>query len=101
VEAVSIAAESPNDRPTPPRRPACSKHARVTIKLSALNNPTTDDVVWGIDSRFAMLVVRQDATVEADRSVYFTSDRTRPTSDPPRHLRLHQPASLVKITTSA
>ena len=62
--------------------------------------PTTNNVVWAIDKRFAMLVVREGATVEADRSVYFTSDRTALKATTRVGFGFTNPASLIKITTS-
>lgn len=62
--------------------------------------PTTDNVVWAIDSRFAMLVIRSDATVEADGSVFFTSDRTALRATMRVGFGFTNPASIVKITTA-
>ncbi|HCS59061.1 MAG TPA: phage major capsid protein [Gordonia polyisoprenivorans] len=62
--------------------------------------PTTNNVVWGVDARFAHLVIRAGATVEADRSVYFTSDRVALKATMRVGFGWTNPAALVKITTT-
>ena len=62
--------------------------------------PTTGSQVWGIDARFAMLVIRGGAVVEADRSVYFTSDRVALKATMRVGFGFTNPASIVKITTT-
>jgi HK97 family phage major capsid protein len=59
------------------------------------------DTVWGIDSSRVWLVVRDDATVEADRSVFFTSDRVAVKATMRAGLGFTHPASVVKVTITA
>ena len=46
------------------------------------------------------LVLRADASVEADRSVYFTSDRVAVKATMRAGLAFPHPASVVKVTLS-
>ncbi len=62
--------------------------------------PTTNNVVWGISAQYAYLVVREEAEVELDRSVFFTSDRVAVRAIVRLGFGFPHPASLVKISTS-
>lgn len=54
--------------------------------------------VWGLDGSRTFLVVREDATVEADSSVFFTSDRHALRGIMRVAFGFAHPASVVKIT---
>jgi HK97 family phage major capsid protein len=61
---------------------------------------TTANVVWGIPQAFSYFVLRQDAQVESDRSVYFTSDRVAVRAILRVGFGWPNPASVVKIVTT-
>jgi HK97 family phage major capsid protein len=56
------------------------------------------NTLWAIDSAGVWLVVREDATVEADRSVYFTSDRVAVKATMRAGFGFVHPASVVKVS---
>ena len=56
------------------------------------------NTLWAIDGSRTWLVVRNDATVEADRSVYFTSDRVAVKATMRAGFAFAHPASVVKVT---
>jgi HK97 family phage major capsid protein len=56
------------------------------------------DVVWGIPKQHSLFVLRQDATVETDRSVFFTSDRTAVRAVLRVSFGFTYPLTVVKIT---
>jgi HK97 family phage major capsid protein len=56
------------------------------------------NTLWAIDSAGAWLVVRDDATVEADHSVYFTSDRVAVRATMRAGFGFVHPASVVKVS---
>lgn len=58
------------------------------------------NTLWAIDSSRVWLVVREDATVEADRSVYFTSDRVAVKAVMRAGFGFVHPQSVVKVTTA-
>jgi hypothetical protein len=60
---------------------------------------TTDNVVWGISMQYAYMIVREDVEVEADRSVFFTSDRIPLRAIVRLGFGFPHPPSLVKIST--
>jgi HK97 family phage major capsid protein len=55
---------------------------------------------WAVDSSRVWLVVRDDATVEADRSVFFTSDRVAVKATMRAGFGLVHPQSVVKVATA-
>lgn len=55
------------------------------------------NTLWAIDSSRVWLVVRDDATVEADRSVYFTSDRVAVKATMRAGFGFVHPQSVVKV----
>jgi HK97 family phage major capsid protein len=61
---------------------------------------TTNNVVWGIPRAYTYLVIRQNATVESDRSVYFTSHRVAIRAINRVALGFPHPAAIVKISTT-
>jgi HK97 family phage major capsid protein len=61
---------------------------------------TTNNVIWGIPQQYAYFVVRQDAQVESDRSVFFTSDRVAVRATLRVGFGFPSPAAIVKIATT-
>lgn len=55
------------------------------------------NTLWAVDSSRVWLVVRDDATVEADRSVFFTSDRTAVKATMRAGFGFVHPQSVVKV----
>ena len=58
------------------------------------------NTLWAIDGTRTWLVVRDNATVEADRSVYFTSDRVAVKATMRAGFGFVHPQSVVKVTTA-
>ncbi len=56
------------------------------------------NTLWAIDSSRVWLVVREDTTVEADRSVYFTSDRVAVRAIMRAGFGFTHPQSVVRVT---
>jgi len=56
------------------------------------------NTLWAVDSSRMWLVVRDDAKVEADRSVFFTSDRVAVKATMRAGFGFVHPAALVKVT---
>lgn len=76
---------------------------RQILGVPLLTSPavaTTGNVVWGFSTAYSYLVVREDAEVESDRSVFFTSDRVAIRATLRLGFGFPAPATIVKITTS-
>ncbi|MGI8614418.1 MAG: phage major capsid protein [Nocardioidaceae bacterium] len=58
------------------------------------------NTLWAIDSSRCWLVLRDNATVEADRSVFFTSDRVAVKATMRAGFAFPHPASVVKVSTA-
>jgi HK97 family phage major capsid protein len=58
------------------------------------------NTLWAVDSSRVWLVVRDDATVEADRSVFFTSDRVAVKATMRAGFGFVHPQSVVRVTTA-
>lgn len=56
-----------------------------------------DGVVWGIDSAYSSLVIREGSTVEPDKSVFFTSDRIAVRCKLRAGFAFAHPSSIIKI----
>jgi HK97 family phage major capsid protein len=56
------------------------------------------NTLWAVDASRVWLVVRDDATVEADRSVFFTSDRVAVKATMRAGFGFVHPQSVVKVT---
>lgn len=56
------------------------------------------NTLWAVDASRVWLVVRDDATVESDRSVFFTSDRVAVKATMRAGFGLVHPQSVVKVT---
>ena len=59
-----------------------------------------DNVVWALDADRAIMVVRSDASVVVDASVFFTSDRVAVRGTLRVGFGFPHPAAFVKITTA-
>jgi hypothetical protein len=68
--------------------------------LTSTSVPTTNNQVWGIPISFCYFVVRQDASVVSDSSVFFTSDRVAIRATLRCGFGFPHPASIVKISTT-
>lgn len=61
----------------------------------------TAGTVWGYDRDKVWIVLRDDAKIEVDRSVFFTSDRVAIKATMRVGFAFTQPATVVEITTGA
>jgi HK97 family phage major capsid protein len=76
---------------------------RQILGIPLLTSPyvtTTNNVVWGISAQYGYMVVREDAEVESDKSVFFTSDRIAVRAVMRLGFGFPHPAAMVKIATS-
>jgi HK97 family phage major capsid protein len=76
---------------------------RQILGVPLLTSPavaTAGNVVWGISAAYSYLVIREDAEVESDRSVFFTSDRVAIRATLRLGFGFPAPATVVKITTA-
>jgi HK97 family phage major capsid protein len=80
---------------------ATSATARQILGVPLLvSQYVSADTLWALDMSRVWLVVRDDATVEADRSVFFTSDRVAVKATMRAGFGFVHPASVVKVTTA-
>ncbi|KLO46349.1 phage major capsid protein, HK97 [Mycobacterium nebraskense] len=76
---------------------------RQILGIPLLTSPyvtTTNNVVWGIPKTFGYFILRQDAVVERDKSVFFTSDRVAVRAILRAGFGFPNPAAIVKIATT-
>jgi HK97 family phage major capsid protein len=76
---------------------------RQILGIPLITSPyvtTTNNVVWGIPKQFGYFVLRQDAQVESDKSVFFTSDRVAVRATLRVGFGFPNPAAVVKIATT-
>jgi HK97 family phage major capsid protein len=76
---------------------------RQILGVPLLTSPyvtTTNNVVWAIPAAQAYFIVREQAEVEADRSVFFTSDRVAIRAIVRAGFGFPNPPAIVKIATS-
>lgn len=76
---------------------------RQILGIPLLTSPyvtTTNNPVWGFSAAYGYLVIREQATVEADSSVYFSSDRIAVRAKVRVGFGFPAPATVVKIATS-
>lgn len=76
---------------------------RQIFGIPMLTSPhveTAKGVVWGISRQHGVMVVREQAEVESDRSVYFSSDRIAIRSKVRIGFGFPAPATIVKISTT-
>lgn len=72
--------------------------SRVIAGLPLYTSPAiADGIVWGIPQAHSIFVVRQDATVVTDTSVYFTSDRVAVRATLRIGFGFTYPAAVVKV----
>lgn len=80
---------------------ATSATSRTVLGVPLLVSPFVPaDTLWAVDRSRLWLVVRDDATVEADRSVFFTSDRVAVKATMRAGFGFVHPQSIVKVTTA-
>ncbi len=87
------------------QQPAGARHGRhVGDQRQVLGVPlyvsefVAANTLWAVDSSRLWLVVRDDATVEADRSVFFTSDRVAVKATMRAGFGFVHPQSVVKVS---
>jgi HK97 family phage major capsid protein len=74
---------------------------RVISGIPVYTSPSiANDVVWGVPAAHSLVVIRSDATVVTDSSVYFSSDRTAIRATLRVGFGFTYPAAVIKITTS-
>lgn len=76
---------------------------RQILGIPLLTSPhvdTTGNEVWGIPKADTYMVVRQEAEVESDTSVFFTSDRVAVRAIVRLGFGFPNPPAIVKITTA-
>lgn len=76
---------------------------RQILGIPLLTSPyvaTTNNPVWGISAQYGYMVIREDAEVESDKSVFFTSDRVAVRAVMRLSFGFPHPAAMVKIATS-
>lgn len=75
--------------------------SRVIGGVPLYTSPSiADDIVWGIPKPHSIFVLRQDASVVTDTSVYFTSDRVAVRATLRASFGFTYPAAVVKVTLS-
>lgn len=73
--------------------------ARLLLGSPMITSPYVDeDTVWGIDPTFSQLIIRQNAEVLADHSVYFSSDRVAIRGIIRAGFAFAHPGSIAKVT---
>ncbi len=78
---------------------ATTATGRMILGVPLLVSPfVAANTLWAIDSSRVWLVVRDDATIEADRSVFFTSDRVAVKATMRAAFGFVHPQSVVKVT---
>ncbi len=75
--------------------------ARVVSGIPLVTSPAVgNDIVWAIPKSRVIVALRQGTTVEPDRSVFFTSDRTAVRAIVRVSWGFVDPASITKIATT-
>jgi HK97 family phage major capsid protein len=75
--------------------------SRVIAGLPLYTSPAiADGIVWGIPQAHSIMVVRQDATVVTDTSVFFTSDRVAVRATLRVGFGFTYPAAVIKVNTT-
>lgn len=76
--------------------------ARQLLGAPLVTSPNVAaDTVWGIDPTFSQLIIRKDAEVLADSSVYFSSDRVAIRGIIRAGFAFAHPGSIAKVTLPA
>jgi HK97 family phage major capsid protein len=74
---------------------------RVVSGVPLLTSPSIgNDIVWGLPKARIIVALRQGTTVESDRSVFFTSERTAIRATVRVSWGFLDPAAVVKIATT-
>ena len=76
---------------------------RQILGVPLLTSPyvtATNNVVWGVSKQYGYMVIREDAEVESDKSVFFTSDKVAVKATLRLSFGFPHPAAMVKIATS-
>lgn len=82
--------------------PLLSDRGRNVLAVPLLVSPSVvAGTIYGVDSRFSQLIVRDGSRIEVDRSVFFTSDRVAVKGTMRVGFAFPNPGTLVKITASA
>lgn len=80
---------------------ATAATSRSVLGVPLLVTPhVAANTLWAVDSSRMWLVVRDNATVETDRSVFFTSDRVAVKATMRAGFGFVHPQSVVKVTTA-
>lgn len=66
-----------------------------------VSNAVTAGDIWGIDSRYVLCVVRDNARLEVDKSAFFTSDQVAVKATMRVGFAFTHPLALVKVTEAA
>jgi hypothetical protein len=74
---------------------------RVISGVPLYTSPSIgDDIVWGVPAAHSLVVIRSDASVVTDASVYFSSDQLAVRATIRVGIGCSYPASVVKIATT-
>jgi len=80
---------------------ATSATSRQILGVPLFVSPSVAaNTLWALDSSRVWLVLREDTTVEADRSAYFSSDRVGVRAIMRAGFAFTHPASIVKVTSA-
>lgn len=80
---------------------ATSPTSRVIAGVPLYVSPAiADGIVWGIPRQHVLFVIRQDASVVTDTSVFFTSDRVAVRATLRASFGFSYPASIIKIAVT-
>ncbi|UYM05468.1 phage major capsid protein [Solicola gregarius] len=83
-------------------RDATSATSRSVLGVPLLvSSSVTAGTIYGIDSRFVQVVVRDNTRLEVDKSAYFSSDRVGVKATMRVGFAFTHPLALVKVTESA
>jgi hypothetical protein len=75
--------------------------ARIVSGVPLITSPTIgNDIVWALPKARIIVGLRQNATVEQDRSVFFTSSRTAIKATIRVSWAFTDPAAITKIATT-
>ena len=82
--------------------PLLSDRGRSVLGVPLLvSSAVTAGTIYGIDSRFVQIVVRDNTRLEVDRSAYFATDQVGVKATMRVGFAFMHPGALVKITASA
>jgi HK97 family phage major capsid protein len=88
-----------SNEPLLSNRDVTTPGARQLFGAPLITSPyAADNDVWGLDSAYSLLVIRQDAEIVADTSPFFTSDRVAVRATLRAGFAFAHPASIQKVT---